>query len=334
MTDRPLTDRKPLGPDMQVSRLCLGTMMFGDQTDEAEAAAILGVFKAAGGNFVDTADAYSDGASERMLGRLIAGDRDDWVLATKLGNKIKGQGGGLSPAWIDRALDDSLTRLGTDRIDLYYLHLDDEVTPLQDAIAAMGAAAADGRIKAWGFSNFRAWKIAEMIRIADDLGVPRPVAAQPYYHALYREAEKELLPACDHFDIAVVPYSPLARGVLTGKYSDGIPEGSRGARGDVRISQTEMRPELIAAAAKIDAHAKATGRRTADLALQWVLANRNVTSVLIGPKSLLQLQAYLGSMGAVFTPEDEAAFEAVVPTGAVVGTFSDPRYPYRGRRLA
>jgi aryl-alcohol dehydrogenase-like predicted oxidoreductase len=160
------------------------------------------------------------------------------------------------------------------------------------------------------------------------------VVAQPYYHALYREIEKELLPACDHFGIAVVPYSPLARGVLTGKYTDGIPEGSRGARGDVRISQTEMRPELIAAAARIDAHARATGRKTADLALQWVLANRIITSVLIGPKSLEQLQGYLAAMAATFTPEDEAAFEAVVPTGAVVGTFSDPRYPYRGRRVA
>ncbi|MFT4792870.1 MAG: aryl-alcohol dehydrogenase-like predicted oxidoreductase [Paracoccaceae bacterium] len=334
MTNSPLSARVPLGPVMQVSRLCLGTMMFGDQTDEPEAAAILSAFKAAGGNFIDTADAYTDGASEDMLGRLIADDRKDWVLATKLGNKIKGQGGGLSPAWIDQALDASLGRLGTDVIDLYYLHLDDEETPLKDTIAAMGAAMADGRIKAWGFSNFRAWKIAEIIRIADDLGVARPVVAQPYYHALYREIEKELLPACDHFGIAVVPYSPLARGVLTGKYTDGIPEGSRGARGDVRISQTEMRPELIAAAARIDAHARATGRKTADLALQWVLANRIITSVLIGPKSLVQLQAYLGSMAATFTPEDEAAFEAVVPTGAVVGTFSDPRYPYRGRRVA
>jgi aryl-alcohol dehydrogenase-like predicted oxidoreductase len=334
MTDRPLTDRKPLGPDMQVSRLCLGTMMFGDQTDEAEAAAILAAYKAAGGNFIDTADAYSNGGSERMLAGLIADDRDDWVLATKFGNQIDGQGGGLSPAWVERALDASLSRLNTDCIDLYYLHLDDEETPLAQTIAAMGAALADGRIKAWGFSNFRAWKVAELVRIADELGVARPVAAQPYYHALYREVEKELLPACDHFGIAVVPYSPLARGVLTGKYSTGIPEGSRGARGDVRISQTEMRPELIAAAAQIDAHAKATGRKTADLALQWVLANRNVASVLIGPKNLVQLQGYLDAMATPFTPEDEAAFEAVAPTGAVVGTFSDPRYPFRGRRLA
>lgn len=332
MTDRPLSDRVRLG-DAQVSRLCLGTMMFGDQTDQDDAAAILAAFKAAGGNFIDTADAYSDGASEKMLGRLIADDRDDWVLATKLGNKIGGEGGGLSAGWIDRALDDSLSRLGCSGVDLYYLHLDDEVTPLAETVAAMGRAIADRRIKAWGFSNFRAWKIADMIRIADDLGVPRPVASQPYYHALYRVAEMEQLPACDHFGIAVVPYSPLARGVLTGKYSAGAPEGSRGARGDARIAQTEMRPDLIAAAGRIDEYASASGRLTADLALQWVLANRNITSVLIGPKSLAQLEGYLAAMAAGFDAADEAFFESVVPAGAVVGAFSDPRYPFRGRRL-
>jgi aryl-alcohol dehydrogenase-like predicted oxidoreductase len=332
MTDAPLSDRVRLG-GAEVSRLCLGTMMFGDQTDRDEAAAILAAFKAAGGNFIDTADAYTAGASEKMLGDLIAADRDDWVLATKLGNKINGEGGGLSAAWIDRALDASLARLGCSSVDLYYLHMDDETTPLRETIAAIGRAIADRRIKAWGFSNFRAWKIADMIRIADDLGVPRPVASQPYYHALYRVAEMEQLPACDHFGIGVVPYSPLARGVLTGKYSAGIPEGSRGARGDARITQTEMRPDLIAAAARIDAYVSASGRLTADLALRWVLANRIITSVLIGPKSLAQLDGYLGSMSARFDAEDEAFFESVVPTGAVVGTFSDPRYPFRGRRV-
>jgi aryl-alcohol dehydrogenase-like predicted oxidoreductase len=327
-----LTDRAAMGAT-PVSRLCLGTMMFGDQTDAGEARAILDRFAEAGGNFVDTADAYTAGASERMLGQLIAGRRSDWVIATKLGNPMPGVegSGGLSARWIDAALDASLSRLGTDSIDLYYLHQDDEVTPLEETIAALGAAIEDGRIKAWGFSNHRAWKIADMIRIADKLGAPRPAAAQPYYHALYRLAEIDYLPACAHFGIALVPYSPLARGVLTGKYVGGVPDGSRAARGDKRLHQTEMRPEIIEAAARIDAHVAPSGRKTADVALQWVLANRAITSVLIGPKSLAQLDGYLSAMDTAFGPEDEDFIASITPAGAVQGRYADPRYPFRGR---
>lgn len=328
----PLASRAPMG-GRAVSRLCLGTMMFADQTDEDAAGAIVDRFAAAGGNFIDTADAYGAGAAESMLGRLIAGRRDAFTIASKLGNSMPG-GGGLSGDWLNRALDASLARLGIDRIDLYYLHLDDEVTPLEETIAAMGGAIADGRVGAWGFSNHRAWKIADMVRIADALGVPRPAAAQPYYHALYRLAEIDYLPACAHFDIAVVPYSPLARGVLTGKYRAGAPDGSRAARGDTRLHQTEMRPEIIEAAARIEGHVAPSGRKLADVALQWVLANRSVTSALIGPKSLAQLDDYLAALGAPFGPEDEAFCESVVPTGGVVGLYSDPRYPFRGRASA
>lgn len=309
--------------------------MFGDQTDPVEAAEIIALFAAAGGNFIDTADVYADGASERIVGDAIRATRDDWVVATKVGNPMPSVAGsgGLSAEWVARGLGDSLERLGLDRIDLYYLHADDEVTPLDETIDALGQALADGKIAAWGFSNHRAWKIAEMMRIADRLGVPRPVAAQPYYHALYRLAEIDYLPACAHFRLGVVPYSPLARGVLTGKYIGGAPEGSRAARGDRRLAQTEMRPELLAAAASFHAHAEATQRRSADVALQWVLANRAVTSVLVGPRTLAQMQGYLDAMACPFTAEDEAMVETLAPAGAVIGAYSDPRYPFRGRMV-
>lgn len=183
-------------------------------------------FSAAGGDFIDTADAYADGRSEQIVGRAIAPDRQRWRLATKVGNQLAGKpgSGGLSACWIAEALKGSLDRLGTEVIDLYYLHLDDEETPLEETVGAIGQAIDNGQIRAWGFSNFRGWKIAEMVRIADCLNVPRPVAAQPYYHALYRVAEVDFIPACVHFGIGVVPYSPLARGVLTGKYSRGVPD--------------------------------------------------------------------------------------------------------------
>lgn len=335
MTEMPT---RPLGRDGPlVSRLCLGTMMFGDRTGEEEAAEMIAAFAEAGGTFIDTADVYAGGTSERIVGRAVARDRDRWTLATKVGNLMadKPGSGGISAAWIAEALDASLERLGVDHVDLYYLHLDDEVTPCDETVGAMGQAIADGRVRGWGLSNFRGWKIAEMVRIADHLGVPRPIAAQPYYHALYRLAEIDYLPACAHYDIGVVPYSPLARGVLTGKYANGVPEGSRAARGDARITETEMRTELLAAAAEFDAHVRASDRRTADVALRWVLANEVVTSVLVGPRTMEQLKSYLDALATPFTAEDEALVDRLVPSGCAAGAgYADPRYPYRGRVVA
>lgn len=323
---------RPLGTDgPQVSELCLGTMMFGDQTDESEAGRILDLFLDAGGNFIDTADTYAAGDSERILGRLLAGRTATVIVASKVGNPVGGMGGGLSPAWISRALRDSLDRLGRDSLDLYYLHRDDEDTSLESIIAALGQELADGRIRAWGFSNFRGWKIAEMIRIADNLGIARPVAGQPYYHALYRAMEVDYIPACRHFGIGVVPYSPLARGVLTGKYADGVPEGSRASRHDRRITQTEMRPELIEAARGFARHVAASGRQSADVALRWVLENAAVSSVLVGPRTAAQMQAYLAGPDTRYDDADEEAMDRIVPTGTVVGAYTDPAYPVRGR---
>lgn len=321
------------GPE--VARLCLGTMMFGDRTDEAEATDIVARYLEAGGNFIDTADSYSGGASERITGRAIEGRRDEIVLATKVGNPVKGVAGsgGLSGRWIAQALDASLDRLGTDVIDLYWLHLDDEATPLEETVATLGQALADGRIRAWGFSNYHGWRVAELVRVADSLGVARPLAGQPYYHALYRLAEIDYLPACGHFGLGVVPYSPLARGVLTGKYAGGIPEGSRAARGDKRILETEMRPELLEAASAFARHAAARDMGSIDLALGWVLGNRLVSSVLIGPRTMAQLDAYLAAAGTVTGAEDEAAIDDICPPGGVIGRWSDPRYPFRGRLI-
>ncbi len=320
-----------------ITRICLGTMMFGDQTDEGEAAEMIARYGEAGGNFLDTADQYANGGSERIVGRAIAGQRDRWIVATKAGNEMAGvpDSGGLSAAWLHKALDQSLERLGMDKVDLYYLHLDDEKTPLEESIGALGEMIAAGKIGGWGFSNFRGWKVAELVRIADSLGVARPVMAQPYYHALYRLAEIDLLPACAHFGIGVVTYSPIARGVLTGKYNDGVPAGSRADRKDMRMMQTEFRPEALDAARAIGRYLEPSGRSMTGFALSWVLANRLISGVIIGPKSMQQLEEYLAVAGTPYTEADETFMNELIPAGASAGyAYADPRYPYRGRVFA
>jgi aryl-alcohol dehydrogenase-like predicted oxidoreductase len=327
-------ERNKLGENgPTVSRLCLGTMMFGDRTDEAEARDILAMYAEAGGNFIDTADVYAGGESEKMVGRMIRDQRESFVVATKLGNQMPDtENASLSANYIPSAIDASRGRLGLDVIDILYLHRDDEATPLAETIVALGEEIERGHIRHWGFSNFRGWKIAEMVRMCDELGVARPVCAQPYYHALYREAERDILPACHHYQIGAVTYSPLARGLLTGKYRDSAPEGSRGARRDKRISETELRPAAIEAARLFDDHAQGRGRTSAGLAVQWVLANKAVTSVLAGPRTVAQLQGYLDAIQTPFDSEDEAFVEELVPAGCAAGsTYFDPRYPYRGR---
>lgn len=330
-----LESRRFFADGPEVSSLCLGTMMFGDQTDEAESARILDAYFEAGGNFIDTADTYAKGESERILARLLKGRGGDCFLATKVGNPVPeiADEGGLSPDRILRAADLSLERLDRETIDLYYLHRDDDRVPLDEIISTLGRLIGEGKIRHWGFSNFRPWKIAEMIRICDRLGVARPVAAQPYYHLLNRVVESDYIPACRHFGIGVVPYSPLARGVLTGKYRGAAPEGSRGARGDARILETEFFPRTIELANQAADHAERSGRSPVGLALNWVLANEAVKSVLIGPKTLSQLEAYVSAVDTAFTAEDEEFLSALCATGHTpVPGHNDPRYPIDGRR--
>ncbi|QKV19102.1 aldo/keto reductase [Oricola thermophila] len=330
-------NRRRLGSsEFMVSELCLGTMMFADQTDEATAAAMLDRFLAVGGNFVDTADSYAGTGSEKMLGRLLSARNADIVLATKCGNPLPGVegSGGLDPEWIGRAARMSLERLGRDSIELFYLHHDDNKTSLDEIVHAVGRLIDDGVIATWGISNFRPWKIVEMVALADRAGIARPVAAQPCYHMLNRIAEADYIPACRHHGIGVVPYSPLARGVLTGKYRNGLPPGSRAARGDRRMMETEFRDETLALAARAAEHADARGREPAHLALRWVLANDAVTSVLIGPKNLEQLDAYIAASQCPYDEEDETVLSGLCMPGTTpVPNYMDPRQPLHGRRV-
>jgi len=321
---------------LQVSELCLGTMMFADQTDLAEARRITADAHAQGVNFIDTADVYSNGASETMVGELLQGQRHDWVLATKLGNRMseRPNEGQYSRAWVMRACEASLQRLRTDHIDIYYLHRDFNGMDLEEPLRAIDALLRAGKIRYWGVSNFRGWRIAEMVHGARALNMPAPVVCQPYYNLLNRQPEVEVLPVCRHHGIGVVPYSPIARGVLAGKYLPGQApaEGTRAGRGDKRILQTEFREESLRIAQQLQAHTSAQGRTLAHFATAWVLAHRAVSAVIAGPRTLAQWQDYLGALDTTLSAEDEALVDSLVPPGhPSTPGYTDPAYPLDGR---
>jgi aryl-alcohol dehydrogenase-like predicted oxidoreductase len=322
--------------NLKVSELCLGTMMFGDQTDEKEASAILASCREEGINFIDTADVYTRGAAESMLGGLLKGERDDWVLASKVGN-LMAEGpnrGRYSSKWMQRELDASLARLQTDYLDIWYLHRDFEDENLEEALRALDRQIRAGKVRYWGISNFRGWRIAEAVRLAEQLGMPAPAVCQPYYNLLNRQPEVEVLPACAHYGLGVAPYSPIARGVLTGKYLPGAapPEGTRAARGDRRIMQTEWREESLVIAQKLKAHAEARGVSLLQFAVAWLLANQTISSVIAGPKTAAQLGDYFPALDHDWSDEDEAVVDDLVTPGhASTPGYHDPQYPFSGR---
>jgi aryl-alcohol dehydrogenase-like predicted oxidoreductase len=317
---------------LKVSALCLGTMMFGDQTDAAEARRIVAHAQEHGVNFIDTADVYSTGQSETMVGELLAGTRHDWILATKLGNKMSQlpNQSHYSRTWMQRACEASLQRLGTDHIDLYYLHRDFDGMDLEEPLRGLEALLRAGKIRYWGVSNFRGWRIAEAVHIARALNMPAPAVCQPYYNLLNRQPEVEVLPACAHFGLGVVPYSPIARGVLAGKYLPGAKPaaGSRAARGDKRIMETEFREESLAIAQTLKLHCHSRGVALAHFATAWVLASKAVSSVIAGPRTLAQWQDYFGTLDCTITAQDEALIDSLVKPGhASTPGYSDPAYP-------
>lgn len=325
--------------NLRVSPLCLGTMMFGEQTPFDEAAAIVASARDHGLNFIDTADVYNGGRSEETLARLLDGQRHDWVLASKIGNAV-GKGANLahySRKWMIQGVEQSLARLGTDYMDILYLHRDYPGENLEEAIRAVDDLIRAGKLRYFGLSNFRGWRIAEVVRLCEQLGAPLPVVHQPCYNLLNREPEVEVLPACGHYGLGVVPYSPIARGVLTGKYQTGqapAPD-SRAGRGDKRIMDTEFRPESLEIARRLAAHCEPRGIRPEHFATAWVLANPFVTSVIAGPRTLAQMEGYYAALDVVISAEDEDMVDGWVPPGHFsTHGFIDPNYPIQGRPRA
>ncbi len=321
---------------LKISPLCLGTMMFGGRTEADVAGRIIDHGREMGVNFIDTADVYTAGRSEQIVGAAVAGARDYWVLATKVAG-AKGDGPnqrGLSRKWLLQACEDSLGRLGTDYIDIYYLHKEDPNTRLAETVGAMADLVRQGKVRYFGLSNYRSWRVAEICRICDGLGLDRPIVSQPYYNAMNRMPEVEHLPACGYFGLGVVPYSPLARGVLTGKYPPGAtpPEDSRAGRADPRMMQSEWRPVSLEIAQTLRQHAEARGITAGQFALAWVLNNELVHGAVAGPRTFEQWAENISALEYRFTVEDEALVDSLVPLGhPSTPGYSDPAYPIEGR---
>ncbi len=321
---------------VKVSPVCLGTMMFGGQTNEDDSIHIIHKAHDQGVNFIDTADMYNAGESERIVGRAIVDRRDRIVLATKgrqkMGDGPNQQGG--SRLHLMHALDGSLKRLGTDYIDIYYYHAPDLSTPVDETLRAMDDMVRSGRVHYIACSNFRAWRICESLWTSDRLNLNRYVCIQPLYNIVNRDIEVEILPLCQEYGLGVVSYSPLARGILSGKYAKfgEYPEGSRASRRDVRMSQAELRPASIEIAQQIAAHCEKKACTASQFALAWVLANPILTSVIIGPRTMQQYDDNIKCLDVEIKEEDEAFINGLVPLGEHSGTgFQDDAYPITGR---
>lgn len=324
---------------VNVSRLCLGAMSFGamGNTNHDECRAIIDHALAAGVNFIDTADVYSRGESEEIVGRAIAGRRDDVVLATKFFNPMSRDANhrGASRRWIVRACEDSLRRLGTDYIDLYQVHRLDEATDLDETLSALSDLVRSGKVRMVGTSTFPAEAIVEAQWVAADRGHIKPRCEQPPYSIFVRGAERDVFPTCQRFGMGAIVWSPLNGGWLTGKYregieSDGSARFSRVARGSWRFDSDGAHRKL-ALLTQLDAIAAEAGIDLITLALGFTLAHPAVTSTIIGPRTLAQLDSQLTVVDTVLTDEVLDAIDEVVAPGSTLAR-ADLAYEPRALR--
>ncbi|MGO4340343.1 aldo/keto reductase [Pedococcus sp. 2YAF34] len=297
-----------------VSTQCLGTMTFGAEADEATSGTIIEAFVEAGGTFLDTADVYSTGVSEEIIGRWLKAHPDDaknLVIATK-GRFAMGKGHndlGLSRRHLRQALDASLTRLGVDHIDLYQMHAWDAVTPIEETLRFLDDAVAAGKIGYYGFSNYLGWQVTKAVHTAREHGWTPPVTLQPQYNLLVRDIEHEVVPACLDGGLGLLPWSPLAGGWLTGKYQrDTTPTGEsrlgedpeRGMEAYGPRNKQERTWDVIDA---VGAVAKEQGVSSAQVALAWLAAQPAVTSVILGARNVEQLTDNLAAADLDLTEE-------------------------------
>jgi len=278
--------------------MALGTMTFGAQTDEAAARRMVDVCLDSGVNFFDTANAYTHGASETMLGNALRGRRERAVIATKVFNKMgdAADDKGLSRAAIRKAIDASLKRLGTDYVDIYYLHQPDYSVPIEETMAAMDELVREGKVRYVAVSNYAAWQVAEIHCICKSRGWAAPHISQPIYNLMARGIEQEYLPFCKEFEVGVIPYNPLAGGMLTGKQrtESGPVAGSRFDNNKLYMDRY-WHEEFFAAVDALRNAAREAGITLVQLALRWLLAQPLVDSILIGASRVEQLEENLAA---------------------------------------
>ena len=328
-----------------VSSLCLGTMTFGDETDEAAAHEQLDLFVGAGGTLVDTADVYSAGASESIIGSWLAARpaevRDRVVLATKgrfpMGEEPNAVG--TSRRHLRRALEDSLTRLGVEHVDLYQLHAWDPHTPLEETLRFLDDAVRAGKIGYPGLSNFTGWQVQKAVDLAERHGWAVPVTLQPSYSLLVREIEHEIVPACEHNGLGLLPWSPLAGGWLSGKYTrEARPSGAtrlgedpeRGIEAYDRVGGRAQTWDVLSAVQDV---AEGRGVSMAQVALAWVHGRPAVSSVILGARTTDQLRDNLAAGSVVLSPEETARLDQVSAPAAADYPYGGPGQDQRSRSL-
>ncbi len=320
---------------MQVSRLCLGGMLFGDDLDEAASISLIHQAIDSGINFLDTADIYNRGVSETFIGKALASDghRRKVFLATKVFGRMDDQdpnAWGSHRSHIIQGCEDSLQRLGTDHIDLYQLHQPHPDVPIDETLRALDDLVCSGKVHYIGTSNFGAWQFVEALWASKELHLNRFVTEQPPYNLLDRRIERELLPMCHTYGVATLPWAPLAGGLLSGKYRLGQtrPAGARyehGAR-DSRDNDT-----ALAAIEKYLSFCEMRGVVPAQFALAWCLAQPGVTSPIIGPRTPQQLDDYLAALSLTVTAEDAAKIDSIFPPGTHVSRYGPETYRMTAR---
>ena len=303
---------RPLGP-FEVSTICLGCMFFGSKTPAEESHRMLDRFVEAGGNFIDTADVYDRGGSERTLQPWLHRNRDRVVVATKLRWLT-----GLAPQAVSQACDDSLQRLGIDEIDLYQVHAPDPDVPLEDTLQALDGLVRAGKVRALGASNFPAWLLAWAVRTQDANGWAPFVSLQPQYSLVERTAEIELLPFCRAAGLGVIPWGPLGAGFLTGKYERDSPppQGSRMADAADDLEEAMQRRAVERNFRVVDEAREIANQRGATIpqvALAWLLGTEGVTAPIVGARTYEQLEDLLPAAGLRLTAEERERLQRHAP---------------------
>jgi aryl-alcohol dehydrogenase-like predicted oxidoreductase len=283
---------------IKVSGLCFGTMSFGGDADAEESARMYAACRERGINFFDCADAYSKGRAEEILGKLIKGHRDELIVTSKCFNArssdVNDQGG--NRRHIARAVEDSLKRLGTDRLDVLFMHRWDPVTPLEDTLRGLERLISDGKVLYLGASNYSAWQVMKGLGIAERMGWPRFDVIQPMYSLVKRQVESEILPLAAAENIGVITYSPLGGGLLSGKYSRGARPNEGRLVSNRMYGRRYSEDWVFDTAEKFTELAAARGVHPVSLAVAWVAANDAVTCPIIGARNLEQLQPSLTAL--------------------------------------
>lgn len=296
---------------LKVSAIGLGGNTFGRTADRDESIRIVGRALEMGITFIDTADTYANGRSEELLGEAVAGRRQDVLIATKCGHPMSDGPNqrGLSRRWIMQAAEDSLRRLGTDYVDLYQAHEPDEATPLEETLRAMDDLVRQGKARYIGCSNYEAGQLTQALGISERLGLAPWVSAQNRWNLLEGLSDPELLPACRELGVRIIPYQPLASGILTGKYRRGEepPPGTRA--GDDPRYRRRLTDDKITGVERLRPWAEERGHNTTDLAIAWLLSHPEVSTVIVGARSVSQVEENVraGEWALSAEERDEAA---------------------------